>query len=498
MKGETKSPLGAHEYDDRHAVHLIILTKDQHMIRLGLTDPDRDLVMTHTPFPPMLEVPSLGQALLFVVVIVAFVLSITVFKQEIEDRFGLTSEQIIKYGSIPFVSVLFTYFHIWLALWMTFYPLKFFGCCQIPGTNVGFPLGWQGIIPFKAEVMARKSVQLMTTKLINVQEVFLRLDPEVMAKELSDVVQHSLEEIIDAVAMDHAPAIWESLPQGVKAEIFFAAAQDSPHVVRGLMSEMRENIEEVFDIENMVVTTLTKNKAMLCNMFIGCGYKELCFIRNSGAWMGFLFGVVQMVVWIWYEALWVLPVFGFAVGATTNWVALKLIFSPVNPINCGCCMWQGLFLKRQKEVSAEYARMVSKNILNAQRIIASVLSGPATTKLVQMAQKHTYARIDQFSGSLHILIGNSKLEVIKQQVSDMLLDIMPQYMSRQDLRRLEEYTDTALDMENLLREKMEALRPSEFERMLHPVFEEDEWKLILMGGVLGVVIGVLQAFGINY
>jgi hypothetical protein len=21
--------------------------------------------------------------------------------------------------------------HIWLALWMTFYPVKFFGCCQI-------------------------------------------------------------------------------------------------------------------------------------------------------------------------------------------------------------------------------------------------------------------------------------------------------------------------------------------------------------------------------
>jgi len=28
--------------------------------------------------------------------------------------------------------------------------------------------------------------------------------------------------------------------------------------------------------------------------------------------------------------------------------------------------------------------------------------------------------------------------------------------------------------------------------LLHPVFEEDEWKLVLMGGVLGVIIGFAQ------
>ena len=26
--------------------------------------------------------------------------------------------------------MVFTYFHIWLALWMTFYPIEFFGCFE--------------------------------------------------------------------------------------------------------------------------------------------------------------------------------------------------------------------------------------------------------------------------------------------------------------------------------------------------------------------------------
>ena len=48
-----------------------------------------------------------------------------------------------------------------------------------------------------------------------------------------------------------------------------------------------------------------------------------------------------------------------------------------------------------------------------------------------------------------------------------------------------------------MRIAMEGLPSKDFERLLHPVFEEDEWKLILVGGMLGVTIGLLQAFFIN-
>ncbi|GLD96886.1 hypothetical protein PINS_up005569 [Pythium insidiosum] len=55
-----------------------------------------------------------------------------------------------------------------------------------------------------------------------------------------------------------------------------------------------------------------------------------------------------------------------------------------------------------------------------------------------------------------------------------------------------------MDLEATLREKMKTLTSSQFEQLLHPIFQEDEWKLVLMGGVLGLVIGFLQAFFINH
>ena len=40
----------------------------------------------------------------------------------------------------------------------------------------GFSLGWQGIIPSKAEKMARKACQMITQKLMNLHDVFEKVD----------------------------------------------------------------------------------------------------------------------------------------------------------------------------------------------------------------------------------------------------------------------------------------------------------------------------------
>lgn len=44
------------------------------------------------------------------------------------------------------------------------------------------------------------------------------------------------------------------------------------------------------------------------------------------------------------------------------------------------------------------------------------------------------------------------------------------------------------------KQAMQALSSAEFEGVLHPVFEEDEWKLILVGGALGAAVGVFQLY----
>ena len=57
---------------------------------------------------------------------------------------------------------------------------------------------------------------------------------------------------------------------------------------------------------------------------------------------------------------------------------------------------------------------------------------------------------------------------------------------------MHEYANGALNIGEDLREKMQALSPEEFEGVLRPAYQQDEWKLIVTGAVLGGIAGILQ------
>jgi len=66
--------------------------------------------------------------------------------------------------------------------------------------------------------------------------------------------------------------------------------------------------------------------------------------------------------------------------------------------------------------------------------------------------------------------------------------------SEQYLLYMHEYANGALNIGNDLRDKMQALSATEFEGVLRPAYQQDEWKLILTGAILGGIAGVLQLF----
>jgi uncharacterized membrane protein YheB (UPF0754 family) len=76
-------------------------------------------------------------------------------------------------------------------------------------------------------------------------------------------------------------------------------------------------------------------KKTLSDLFEMCGRDELKFLTNSGLWFGGLLGVIQMVLWMFWDNPWTLTVGGGIVGLATNWMALKCIFEPVQPTQVG-------------------------------------------------------------------------------------------------------------------------------------------------------------------
>jgi uncharacterized membrane protein YheB (UPF0754 family) len=391
----------------------------------------------------------------------------------------------LQYLTIPLLAAIVGWGTNVVALKMTFYPLEF----------VGIPpwLGWQGIIPSKSRKMSNKAVDLITEKLVSPPEVIDRLEADRLVEEMDEEVAAMIREIIDEVAQNYSPKLWGSLPESVKEEVYARAQEDAPAVIRESLEDIKWEIEDLLDLKALAVEALMEDKELLNRIFLECGEEEFQFIERSGLYFGFGFGLVQAALWYSFQASFLLPGIGFVVGCATNFLALKMIFEPTEPRKIGPFNWQGLFLKRQDEVAEAYAELVANNVVTTQNLMKGILEGPTTDRLIEIVERHLGHAAEDYdtpgSPIFKWVVGSEEYEEMKEDVVDRVLE----HLDR-PIYEVSDYVDEALALEATLRRRLEALEPKEFEGLLRPVFQEDEWKLILVGAALGMAVGFVQLF----
>ncbi|MCF8257606.1 MAG: DUF445 family protein [Flavobacteriales bacterium] len=384
---------------------------------------------------------------------------------------------------IPVISALIGWGTNWLAIKMTFQPLDYVGWR---------PIGWQGIIPAKAEKMAGKTVDLLTAHLINVKELFSRIDHTTVTRQLQPTVMAMARPLIDSAMRQQMPIIWWMMPDMEKKRLYRQAEQQLPSAVKAVMDDMADDITTIFDIRTMVVEHIANDKRLMNRLFWECGHKEFRFIEVSGLYFGFMFGLVQMCIWMWMGQWWLLPLGGLLVGYLTNWIALKLIFRPLRPVHIGPWVLQGLFIKRQAEVSEEYGKVVAHDILSARNIFGHALRNGISDRLAEIIGLNVNRAIDQAVGLRQIVLSMAgaadDLNKVKVHVAAEMIVRLPDHA-----HLLFEHMDRALDLENTLRDRLRQLAPEQYEGTLRPAFQEEEMTLILVGAALGGVAGCIQA-----
>jgi uncharacterized membrane protein YheB (UPF0754 family) len=282
-------------------------------------------------------------------------------------------------------------------------------------------------------------------------------------------------------------------PEAVKNRIIRRIQEDSPDLIRQIMVDIKKDIGAVFDLKDMVITNLTRNKLLLNRIFLESGAAEFRFIRNCGLPFGFIIGCVQAATWAGTHSPWVMPVFGLATGWFTDWLALKMVFNPKHPTKYlfGLVEWQGLFLRHRKRVSAAYGRLIAQELVTPRNIFDAVLRGPLSDRLFAMVQKQVQKVVDDQAGIAKsfvvFAVGSAKYQEMKKRVTEETVKRLPE-----TLKHMESYAAGAMDLEKTLSVKMQELSVEEFERLLRPAFEQDEWMLIAVGAALGGIVGEIQ------
>lgn len=388
----------------------------------------------------------------------------------------------LLYAAIPVVAALIGYVTKRVAIEMMFRPLEYRGIR-------GLHLGWQGVVARHGGRMAAIATDLLTANLLDLGEIFARIEPDRITREIEQPLLRAVDDITRDVLAECHPLLWDALPAMARELIVKQLQAGSPRLVRELMTDLRENLDAVLDLKHMTVQHLTSDRALLVRLIRETSRPEMAFIARCGIYFGFVLGLVQAVVWTITRNPWVLPVFGGCIGLFTDWLAIKLIFLPREPIRLARFILHGKFQRRRAEVARQYGELIAHEVLTVPNLLNAILRGPRSDRLVALVRKAVATAVDAQTGRVATAaIGAARLREIKEAAATRALERLPD-----TLRAAEGYLTGAMDVANMVEARMLALTPREYEGLLRPAFRQEEWKLIAVGAVIGFVVGEAQA-----
>lgn len=384
--------------------------------------------------------------------------------------------------TIPVVAAVVTWAHVWFAMKMVFYPIEFVGVFK-PW------LGWQGIVPRKAGKMAGIVVDNTLAKLGSLSEIFREMDPGRIARHVSTVLVDRIDELVDEIMHEKNRVFWENLPLSFKQRVYARVRRQIPAIMDGLVKDLGENVEDLIDLRGMVVRQMESDRALVVRVFQEVGNREISFIVKVSFWIGFALGLVQMVLWYFWAPAWGLPVYGAVLGYATNWIALAMVFRPLNPVRIGPWRLQGLFLQRQVEISEKFAELSAQEMVSLKHLVNEMLNGTHSARTRALIRRHLNPLLEGgvVRTAIQLSVGPSGYAELKRSIIDKAAALSLQPLSETEFNH-----DRARVIAAIFSSRMKAMSAREFQDLLRPAFQEDEWIVIFLGGVLGALAGWVQ------
>jgi uncharacterized membrane protein YheB (UPF0754 family) len=382
------------------------------------------------------------------------------------------------YFLIPFIAAFAGWGTNWLAIKMTFYPLEYVG---------KFPFGWRGVVPSRIRKFATGMVDTTIGRIGGLPAMVDALDMEEVKTYFLEAATPMIAEAVHGLMREQQRVLWENLPAPTKKLVFQVVEMEMNDGIDALADDIHDHFERLLDLRELVVRKCEENPDLLNQMVFACASKELSFLVFSGAFFGFAFGVVQALVWFFVPQWWVLPFFGFLVGTLTNWIAIQLIFTPLEPKKYGPFTFQGLFLKRQKEISEEFSRVFTEDVLTAREVVHTMVHGERSERTMAMLRAHI-SEIMESKLIVQLITQSAVGPEGYADLKDAALEKAIQYT--EELAEDRSFNkEQARVLQKMLHKRISAQPPAEFQDLVRPIFHEDEWILVAIGGALGALVG---------
>lgn len=181
---------------------------------------------------------------------------------------------------------------------------------------------------------------------------------------------------------------------------------------------------------------------------------------------------------------------GAAIGWITNYIAVVMLFRPVEPVKILGIDFQGLIPRRRDEIAASIGKVVQSELVSIDDIWGKLLSD----------ENRKYF-LDKILNSVDNVVEKNIPSFIPKSLKAVIADYVGGIVNKEALKLMEESASTMLndmsgriDIAGMVEEKIKLFELKKLEKIILDISNKELKMIVVLGGVLGFIIGILQAF----
>jgi uncharacterized membrane protein YheB (UPF0754 family) len=186
----------------------------------------------------------------------------------------------------------------------------------------------------------------------------------------------------------------------------------------------------------------------------------------------------------------ILPIIGALIGWITNYIAIRLLFRPLEPVR----LWpfpitfQGLIPKRKGQIADTVGQIVAERLFSVEELTAQLDMPKLQAEAAKTAGEAVGRWCDQKMGLLPGSLRDYCSNYFRDAVAAELATQFPKMTETFFLRMREQ-----VDVGNIVADKLNALSLDDMEEVVLTVASRELKQIEWLGGVLGFMIGLVQA-----
>ena len=191
--------------------------------------------------------------------------------------------------------------------------------------------------------------------------------------------------------------------------------------------------------------------------------------------------------------IYLLPILAALIGWITNYLAIKMLFHPHQPKKILGLTFQGVFPKRQAQIAEKLGDLVANELFSmkdvAQKIEDLSTQPEALEEVGKRIEQTIRGKLISAFPMLSMFLSDEMIEKVTSLFKGELEDFL-----RVSAQGLAVKMQESVDIQALVREKVQAFSSNKIEELLLGFMEEEFRFIEKIGAVLGFLIGCIQVF----